>query len=291
MNKRPDQKPAFLLRFMLAQAGRQLRLFSTLAGHARRATTAALMALVSAQFCQMLALFLPLKVIIMLGSEGVPRYFQSFMTEAGRDSWILGLVVATVIVYALSIMLNLVANRFIVRVGHRLQAFYSQPDEKQKNKSIRQIHTLACRSHANLIMFVLGAIVMLALNPLIMLITTLFIVIQVLVTEAILASERGGLAAWLRQGIHKKYKLYLQYLAAANFLFVFFLLVTDYMLLEGQNIIIAILTLLLARRVFQSLSAYINGSIKLYHDRGKVWQHLKLDTTTPGSTKAVQEQP
>ncbi|MCS3904386.1 hypothetical protein J2T55_002422 [Methylohalomonas lacus] len=289
MNKIAARKPAFLLRFMLAQAGRQFHLFGVLAGHARRATTAAIVALVSAQFCQMLALFLPLKVIIMLGSEGVPRYFQSFMSEASRDSWILGLVAATVIVYALSIVLNLVANRFIVRVGHRILAIYSQPGEKQKNKSIRQIHALTCRSHANLMMFILGAIVMLALNPLIMLIATLFVVVQVLVTEAILESQRGGLAAWLRQGIRKKYTLYLQYLAAANFLFVFFLLVADYMLLEGQNIIIAILTLLMARRAFQSLGAYINGSIKLYHDRGKVRQHLKLDTLTPGGTETGEE--
>ena len=38
-----------------------------------------------------LAFLLPLKVIIMLGSDGVPRYFRFFMTEETRSAWMVGL--------------------------------------------------------------------------------------------------------------------------------------------------------------------------------------------------------
>lgn len=278
------KRPA-LLRFMMAQAGRQAQLFSMLAGHARAATTGALAAQIVAQFSQMLALFLPLKVIILLGSDGVPRYFQSFMTEASRDGWIIGLVIATVVVYALSVMLTLFANRTITQIGQRLQAIYSEAGDKQKNKSIRHIHSTSCHSHASLAIFLLGLLVMLMLNPVIMLAALLFVIIQTVVTESILESQRSGLAAWLRQGIRKKYSMYLQYLSAASFMLVFFLLVADYMLLDGQSIIIAILTLLMARRTFQSLSNYIKGSIRIYESRKKVQQHLGLDITTDGDKR------
>jgi len=41
------------------------------------------------QVSLILALMLPLKVIIMLGSDGVPRYFRFFMTEETRNAWML----------------------------------------------------------------------------------------------------------------------------------------------------------------------------------------------------------
>ena len=44
-----------------------------------------------------LALMLPLKVIIMLGSDGVPRYFRFFMTEETRTQWMVGLAFGAVV--------------------------------------------------------------------------------------------------------------------------------------------------------------------------------------------------
>lgn len=77
------------------------------------------------QVSLVLALLLPLKVIIMLGSDGVPRYFRSFMSEATREPWMLGLAGAAVGMFLLHLatarLLTWLANRGGGRVLDRSQ--------------------------------------------------------------------------------------------------------------------------------------------------------------------------
>lgn len=62
-----------------------------------------------------LAMILPLKVIIMLGSDGVPRYFRFFMTEESRSAWMVGFVAGAIGMFLLylltSAMLSWLSNR------------------------------------------------------------------------------------------------------------------------------------------------------------------------------------
>ena len=67
-----------------------------------------------------LALMLPLKVIIMLGSDGVPRYFRFFMTEETRMQWMVGLAFGAVGFFVLYAVTDLVLGRLAKRGGERL---------------------------------------------------------------------------------------------------------------------------------------------------------------------------
>jgi hypothetical protein len=61
---------------------------------------------------QNLAFLLPLKVILLAGSEGVPKYFRPLIAEpAHREYWIIGLAVATVTFYLLALVLDAVSSR------------------------------------------------------------------------------------------------------------------------------------------------------------------------------------
>lgn len=72
------------------------------------------------QVAFVLALMLPLKVIIMLGSDGVPRYFRFFMTEETRDAWLVGLALAAVGMFLIYLATNFVLSRLEKRGGERV---------------------------------------------------------------------------------------------------------------------------------------------------------------------------
>lgn len=65
-----------------------------------------------------LSFLLPLKVIIMLGSEGVPRYFSSFMTDESRSAWMIALAAGSIGFF----VLYFVSSRILVGLGERAGA-------------------------------------------------------------------------------------------------------------------------------------------------------------------------
>jgi len=78
------------------------------------------------QVSLVLALLLPLKVLIMLGSDGVPSYFRSFMSEATREPWMIGLAATAVGMF----LLHLATTRVLSRLGD--QGGRSVLDQSQK---------------------------------------------------------------------------------------------------------------------------------------------------------------
>lgn len=67
-----------------------------------------------------LALMLPLKVIIMLGSDGVPRYFRFFMTEETRTAWMLGLAGGAVGFFLLYVLTELLLGSISRKGGQQV---------------------------------------------------------------------------------------------------------------------------------------------------------------------------
>lgn len=62
-----------------------------------------------------LSFLLPLKVIILLGSEGVPRYFRFIMTEETRSGWMVALAGAAIGFF----VVYFVSGKILARLGER----------------------------------------------------------------------------------------------------------------------------------------------------------------------------
>src|SRR6056297_589432 len=67
-----------------------------------------------------LALMLPLKVIIMLGTDGVPRYFRFFMTEETRTDWMIGFAFGALVFFCLSVVSDFFIGRLARGGGEQL---------------------------------------------------------------------------------------------------------------------------------------------------------------------------
>jgi len=72
------------------------------------------------QVAFVLSFLLPLKVIIMLGSEGVPRYFRFFMTEETRSSWMIALAAGSIGFFVVYFASGRILERLGQRAGERV---------------------------------------------------------------------------------------------------------------------------------------------------------------------------
>lgn len=250
----------------------QAQLFKRLAGAVSLPTVLATTAIAGAHFAQIFAFIIPLKVILMLGSDTVPRFFQGFMTVETRELWIATLAALAVIFYALSILLVTVSNRCLVKGAQQLmqQRKVAGNLSKDERKQLRRHYASLCSSHADVLFVVLASLAMAILNPLISLILALIILVEMILTGWLIATESGGLFQWLRNGIRNNYDSYLQYLGAINFLSLFLLLIADYVIGSGQSAIIAILTLLLGRQMFGTMVRFSKKAVRLRRQKRAV---------------------
>ncbi len=69
-----------------------------------------------------LMFMLPLKVIIMIGAEGIPRYMRFFVTEETREQWIIYLAAATIGFFVIYQVTDTVLNRLGARGGALIRA-------------------------------------------------------------------------------------------------------------------------------------------------------------------------
>jgi hypothetical protein len=83
-----------------------------------RLTVGLILALTGSNVAQVVAFFLPLKVLVLSGSESVPSYFRYFIAPEFSMLWIAGLSAGAVLAYAISVALERIAGRWS-EVGSR----------------------------------------------------------------------------------------------------------------------------------------------------------------------------
>jgi hypothetical protein len=240
----------------------QVRSFKDMLVRVPFATAAGTAALVGSRFAQLFAFFLPLKVLIMLSSDRVPRAFHSLITAENRHFWLVVFSVATLALYALSVFLRTMANRTItVGIDQLLRSQTNLP--KREKRQFRRQYTVYCHAGSDAMVFLLGAIGIAFLNPLVLLGMIVVLTMELLVTGWLLESSFSGFLGWVREGIKRNVNSYIQYLSAVNFLALFVLIIIDYFVQGGLSIYIAVLTMILGRQAFNSLTKFVKRMLSL----------------------------
>lgn len=72
------------------------------------------------QLCLLLASALPLKIIILMGSERIPRYFPSFMLEFGKINLIYFLTVASILFWIIFMFSELISSKVCEYTSNKL---------------------------------------------------------------------------------------------------------------------------------------------------------------------------
>jgi hypothetical protein len=244
-----------------------------------RATTLIIGATVLARFTNLAAFLLPLKVLLLAGSEGMPRYFRAVADAEDKLVWILVLSVAAAAFYfitraleSLSAHLSEIGSREITKEATKLALFGNQASIARRH--FRDVTTLS----ADLIFFVIALSALTLINfPLVLGVALLF-TLEYVFTARLLERSSSSLALKVRE----KPRDYLRHLHTINFWCAFLVILLPFLFGQGGNVLLAILSFVLVRQSLNVLMRAIEAAIDLAAERHLIdalvfasqrWQH------------------
>lgn len=213
----------------------------------------------ASQIFLLLAFFLPLKVIILLGSERIPAYFPSVLHTLEKDHLIYSLTAAAALCY-IAYLLSELASALLCRNGtQKLLARTSKLNLFENQEKIAtNAYSRFNRAMAGAAFFSLSALALLYVYPSLLLAILVYLVIASSVSVLAYNHIRR-----VRESFHHHYGPILNALAATGFLLSFFFLVTDFLYYQHSKIFNAVIAVLIMRQGLQRLSSMILDVIGL----------------------------
>ncbi len=252
-------------------------------------TLGLLISLLGERITTLLAFFLPLKVIILAGSDGIPRYFRFFIQDEHRMEWIIGLSIAAVVFFILSFVFAAISRRFsaagsmeVLQGANEIAVTTAQREDAQSYYSdfSQIVSGMLLALLAFVVLYFIDHRVFFAIAGLVFL-------------------EYGATFMFLRLGdvlnprgilkiILRNLGGYLGFFSNVNFLAGFLVILIPYVFFEYDgNILFAILAILLMRQGMGAVSRSITLTTDLWHKRLAVDPMVFRDVTAKRREKNV----
>jgi hypothetical protein len=221
-----------------------------------------LLTLVS-QISTLLAFVLPLKVVILLGSDRIPRYIPEALAAMGHDALIVALGIATVVFFLVYLLaeraiawITVLASRRLLLKSQKLALFENQ-EQVAESAYERFSRTVAGGIFAGLALLGLAVF-----YPNMFWVVTAYAgsVTLLLLTLATLSDS-------FRERLDAELAAILNLTAGIGFFAVFAFLVADFIFLTPPGVIIAIVSLLLSRQIFGRLAGIVQDMSALHTQR------------------------
>lgn len=212
----------------------------------------------------MLAVVLPLKIILLVASDGVSKWFQPFVGPEGKDALVLVLVVTAIVSFFASIVLDALAERlsgvtgYAVSQGSNELAVVGNQEEEARTHFSRFAGILA-----GVLFSMAGFAVVGVVNPLLIGILLATVFAQFLFTAAVLAWSDQIDPRGLARFISRDPGDYLKILSSVNFLIVFAVLLYPFVWGSGGDAITALVSVIVMRRVLGTTVQACRSSIKM----------------------------
>ncbi|WP_445005277.1 hypothetical protein [Halomonas mongoliensis] len=235
-------------------------------------TVFVILAMAFARAASVLALLLPLKVVILAGSEGVPRYFQFFIGPDQKTQWVIYLAVFSIVLYLIKMALdslseNMLKGASIKVVGNstKLNIFNNQ-DEKAKVYLMQ-----FCRIAAYCLFFFAGLLLLFYIQKALFAFILVAIFSLFAFTGNVLFGSDEITPTKARLYISEKYRSYVNTLSSIVFLFAFLVILTPFLIGEVErNLIFSLLSLLLVRQMLTVGSSGVVSAVALLRKKDQV---------------------
>ncbi|HDS1803001.1 TPA: hypothetical protein QEM76_005736 [Pseudomonas putida] len=213
----------------------------------------------ASQIFLLLAFFLPLKVIILLGSEKIPNYFPSALQAVKKGHLIVSLSAAAAVCYVLYLLSELLiayccrrGARTLLSRSAKLNMFENQ------EKIAAYAYSKFTRAMASALFFIISAVVLLIIYP------KLLVVVLVYTTLAtLLCVTAYNLSPVIQVQFQQNHGNILNALSATGFLLSFFCLVADFLYFPHQRIFHAVIAVLVMRQALQRLTSMVQDLVSL----------------------------
>lgn len=230
-----------------------------------------ILAFLFSQLCLVLAFFLPLKVIIMVGTDGVPYYLRTFVNESNKNDFITALAILAICFFilfllaevALGRLCNLAATNALAR-SKKITLF------EQQSEFAADVFVKVVRGWGTALMVVVGFLLGFILEWRIFLVVTVAIGFEFLMLSSFWSYCQRPENVQLRTSFINNRQLLLNIVSAVNFFIGFSVLFYLFLIDAVVNMIIGILMILLLRQVFQRMTIAINDAVYLTKNRAKI---------------------
>ncbi len=238
-----------------------------------------------AQVCQLLAMLLPLKVILMMGSDGIPSFFPSFMQTMERTSLVIGLSFGAVLLYLAYLGMATAADRTAAigaaslnRRNQKLALFPNQED------FTREIYARVARSSAGLIFTLLALTGIGIVYPHLAATAALFLLLA-----GVVATYLNSRFEPFRQWLSSHYAPLIGNLAAACLFVCLGVAIYDYLNGTFPPFLFAVISILLTRQYLTKLQASLIEMFRLVGQRAKLDSLVFFSVPFAGQGKRISE--
>lgn len=218
------------------------------------------------QLLLVMAFFLPLKVVFLLGASSVPQYFPAYLRGFHREQLIIAISVAALLCYAAHLLLEGLI-KLLSRHGARVLlarsrkiALFENQEKIAASAYSRYVRALAASTFA-----IISFAALLYIYPILFFFVVGYSFIVFVLVIAI--CERHEASA---NYITKNLGACLNALASTGFMFAFFCMVADFLLANHPSVLVAVIALLLIRQGFQRVVGMIQDLVALRGQRRQI---------------------
>lgn len=220
---------------------------------------------IAAKVSRTVAFLLPIKVILLAGSPGVPSYFQSFIAADSKPAWIVGLVAASVIVYGVALGVQRWADhRASLLANHYAAKSRSLLTQGNENlfaaRQMKRVLELASET-----MFVVLACLVVGIVNMPLLLCSL-VLIGVLFIAWTIAERTERWRDAVYDGQRRNFLL--SVCSQIVFLAAFFVLILQLLFLGSLTVFGALVSLIFMRQIDAALITAVKLSIEIISDYG-----------------------
>src|SRR5690625_3620419 len=159
----------------------------------------------------LLAFFLPLKVVLLAGSDGVPGYFAGFIDSGDKLGWVIGLTIAAFASYVMTLVLDALSRR-LTESGSQdvLEGANDLAIVSNYREQARSYYSRVCGVLANFLFAFCGLAALLVLNVFLFLFLSGALIFEFVVTSFGLRRLGQPNPGWLGRFIQDNLKSYLK---------------------------------------------------------------------------------
>lgn len=229
-------------------------------------TIVSVAATISSQLALLSAFFLPLKVILLLGSDRVPRYFPEIFVSLDRDWLIVTLSSAALLFYFAHMLAERVAELSTAAGAKKLLLRSRKMDlfDNQNSIALRAYHRYS-QALASLVFVFIFLPLLSWLNPLLGVVFFVYIVL-VAIGALVACSVSLRFCDFLLSNLSKLCAM----MAGLGFLVCFVCMVIEFLWFTPPSILVGVVCLLLFRQLFRHISTLIRDLSELIRKRSQI---------------------
>lgn len=215
------------------------------------------------QLALLLAFVLPLKVILLLGSEGIPRYFPEQFKAFDRQSLILALSGLAMLLFLLHQLAERVIGACVAAGSRKLLSRSSKMVlfENQDDMAAKAYQRFS-RGLASLVFLGFFTPLLLWLNPFLAASFIAYMLVAVAGCVLLAVLSQAFQERWMVGG-----NQIATLLAGVGFLLCFGYMVAEFLWFEAPSVLVAVVCLLLLRQLFRHSVSFVNDSLTLIDKR------------------------